>query len=75
MPLEELVANILREPIDSISDDTSPNTARNWDSLRHLELVMAIEGHYNVTFSMSEITMITSLGSVRGLLHEKGVTT
>ena len=73
MQLEALFANLLQEPIESINEETSPRNTRSWDSLKHLEVVMAIEGAYSVQFSMTEIVGLNSLGSFRQLLKLKGV--
>lgn len=73
MQIETLFANILREPLDVINDETSPNNTKSWDSLKHIELVLAIEGAYSVKFSMPEITSLKSLASVRQMLQQKGV--
>ena len=75
MQLETLFANILREPVDKMNDETSPRNSRNWDSLKHIELVMAVEATYSVQFSMPEIASLNSLGNVRQLLQQKGVAT
>ena len=73
MKIETLFANILSEPAESISDETSPVNTSAWDSLKHLELVLAIEGAYSVKFSMPEISSLRSLGQIRQVLAEKGV--
>ena len=73
MQLEALFANLLQEPIKSINEETSPRNTRSWDSLKHLELVMAIEGAYSVQFAMPEIVGLNSLGNIRQLLRLKGV--
>ncbi len=73
MKLEAVFANLLQEPIESINDETSPRNTRSWDSLKHLELVMAIEVAYLVQFTMPEIIGLNSLGSIRQLLKLKGV--
>ena len=73
MDIESLFANILREPLDSLNDETSPDNTKSWDSLKHLELVLAIESAYSVKFSMPEITTLRSLGAVREALQGKGI--
>ena len=73
MKLEALFANLLQDPIESINEETSPRSTRSWDSLKHLELVMAIEGTYSVQFSMPEIVGLNSLGNIRQILKLKGV--
>ena len=74
MQIEELFASILREPVDAINDETSPTNTTSWDSLKHLELVLAIEGAYSVKFTMPEITTISSVGAARQTLQAKGIT-
>ena len=73
MQLETLFSNILAEPVDSMSDETSPRTSMNWDSARHIELILAIEAAYGIQFSMPEMTSLHSLGDVRRILTAKGV--
>ncbi len=73
MQLEAVFANLLQVPIESINEETSPRNTRSWDSLKHLELVMAIEGAYSVQFGMAEIVGLNSLGSIRQMLKLKGV--
>ena len=73
MKLEELFANILREPIDQFSEGSSPKTISSWDSLRHIELVMAAEVEYGIRFSTAEVATIRTLGCMRDLLTQKGV--
>ena len=73
MQLESLFANLLQEPVESINDETSPRNTRSWDSLKHLEVVLAVEGAFSVQFSMPEIVGLDSLGKIRQLLQLKGV--
>jgi acyl carrier protein len=73
MKLEELFARTLRESVSVFSDAASPSTVRSWDSLRHIELVMAAEAAYGVRFEISEVTTIRTLGCMRGMLQQKGV--
>ncbi len=73
MKLEELFARILREPPEIFSDQASPSTVRSWDSLRHIELVMAAEVQYGIRFETTEVTTIRTLGCMRDMLQQKGV--
>ncbi len=71
-PIEEIVAQVLGMPVEEVTDDTGPNTAKNWDSMRHIELVLTLETTFGVKFSPSEIMLISSIGSARELLQQKG---
>ncbi len=71
--LKQVVANALEIPVDEISDETSMATVRNWDSLRHINLILTLEVEFGVKFSTSEIMLIDSLEAARELLYQKGV--
>jgi acyl carrier protein len=73
MKLEELFARTLDEPISVFSNAASPSTVRGWDSLRHIELVIAAEAEYGIRFEISEVTTIRTLGCMRDMLQQKGV--
>ena len=73
MKLEDVFAQVLHEPAQSLSDETSPQTVRAWDSLRHIELVMTVEAAFGVRFATAEVTTIRTLGCMRQLLQQKGV--
>ena len=48
----------------SLSDEDSPQTVPEWDSLSHLTLVMAVEAEFGFTFDIGEIPALTSVGSI-----------
>jgi acyl carrier protein len=73
MRLEEVVAGTLKRPISEITAETSQKTVSSWDSLRHIELVMAIEEAFNVAFPPAEVATMTSMAAIRRLLEQKGV--
>lgn len=71
--MNDVVARILRVPVASVSDETSPETLPRWDSLKHLDLMTGIEDAYGIRFSTADIMRATSVGEVRLLLREKGL--
>jgi len=73
MALHELFSKILKVPASVLTDETGPKELSEWDSLHHIELVLSVETEYNVRFSAAEITSIYTIGNVRELLVQKGV--
>jgi acyl carrier protein len=73
LTLHEVVGRALNVAPASISDESSPETLRRWDSLRHLDLMTTIEDAYDVRFSTAEIVQAKSVGDIRQMLREKGV--
>ena len=61
----EIVSQVMGVPKAKLNDDSSPNTIENWDSLKHMNLILALEEKFSVSFSDEEIV---SMLSVRGIV-------
>lgn len=69
--LMRIFADVFQVPIESISPDSSPETIESWDSLQHLNLVLALEQEFAVQFSPDEIEKLVSPRLVSTFLSEK----
>jgi len=72
--LKEVLNKILKIEISSINDETSVDTVDIWDSLKHLNLVIALEEAFNITFTEEESVEIMSYPLIKAILSEHGVT-
>ena len=70
--LQSTVAAVLGIPESSVNDDTSPDNVKGWDSVKHLNLVMALEEAFNTSFDPEETMEMTSVKLMRLILEEKG---
>ena len=64
---------VLDMPVTEIHDGFSVETAGNWDSIHHLNLVMALEDAFGVSFSSSEITGLQSYRAIEQALAARRV--
>jgi acyl carrier protein len=71
--LRNLLADVLEISPDEITPETSMATVETWDSFRHLQAVLAIEGEYNVQLDPQRIPELTSVGLLQAELIKKGV--
>lgn len=73
----ELVARQLRElwrrdpAPDKISAESSPQSIESWDSMQHLNLVLAIEERFGLQFEPEEIEEMKNVGAAAGLVEKK----
>jgi acyl carrier protein len=74
MTLEQLIAEELGDKPANITDATSRESHRRWDSFAQVQLVVALENAYGVKFSNADIEGLTSVGKIREALQLKGVT-
>ena len=72
MDLFEIVANVLGIDASTLSDESNGKNTANWDSARHIDLMLAVEIAYDTQFTMPEITSMQNLGDMRRLLEQKG---
>ncbi len=75
MKLTTLVANVLDIDESMLSDESSAQNTPNWDSARHIDMLLAVEVAFGVQFSMPEITSMMNLGDMRAVLEKKGTAT
>lgn len=57
----EIFCQIMEVPSDALPDEITPDTVGNWDSLRHLNLILALEGEFGIEFDEDGIDDLLSL--------------
>ena len=73
MRLYQVIGNVLKVDPDSLNEESNASNTSNWDSLRHIEVIFAVESAFHVRFDLSEITSLRNLGDIRQLLVSKGI--
>jgi len=68
--IKEILATVLEIDQTDVNNDTNPDTVPNWDSLRHMKLVFAIEDEYDVQFSDDQIIQLTDVGKIISCIKE-----
>lgn len=69
--IRQTLSAILGVPGGEINDDTSPDNTPAWDSVAHLNLVVALEETFGVAFSPDETMELTSVRLIGLMLDEK----
>ena len=62
--VRQIAADLFDLPLYQVTDSMSPHTLADWDSMQHLNLVLAIEAQLGVQFDPSEIEQMQSIGQV-----------
>ena len=70
--LRKIVADALKVPLSEVPPNASSDTLESWDSLRHLEIIMAVESATRISFATSEIVSLTSLEKLEQALTARG---
>ena len=71
MTTEEIIrqmTTIFRDVMDNddivISSTTTAEDVEEWDSLTHIQLIVAIEKHFKIRFNSGEITGFKNVGEM-----------
>jgi acyl carrier protein len=71
--LRDLIADTLEISPDEVTPELSGESVESWDSFRHLQLMLSIEGEYGVQFDPQQIPELTTVARVQAALEKKGV--
>ena len=71
--LKKIIGSVFKIDASSINNETSPDTVESWDSLNHLNLVLALEEGFNVSFTEEQTVEILNLELIKISLKEQGV--
>lgn len=62
--MEERIRNVMAAVFDvspeAIGDDASPHEIKGWDSIKHMNLVLALEEEFGIHFEEAEIPSLVS---------------
>ena len=71
--LKQVMATMLNVDVSTINEDASMDNVPNWDSLRHMNLVLALEEEFKVTIPDEDAGNITSYKLIKLVLNDLGV--
>ena len=72
--LYRIISDVFGVPVEEVSEDTSPDTVENWDSLSHLNLILSLEEEFGVSFSPEDTMEMLSVQLICTILAEHSVT-
>lgn len=68
--LKQLMAVMLGVAEDMIHEDFSMDDAESWDSLRHMNMILAIEDEFKVSIPDEEVGNLTSYKLIKLVLDD-----
>ena len=78
MQLQEVISqvnDIFKRELDNddieVKYETTANDIEEWDSLTHIQLVVAIEKHFKIRFTSSEIQGFKNVGEMSEAIVKK----
>jgi acyl carrier protein len=70
--LHRVIAEVLGVSVETLTDEANPSTIESWDSLAHLNLILALAAEFDMQLSPDEAAEMLSVGEIRKILLERG---
>ena len=68
--LKQIMSNLFGIKEDKV-EESSMDTIEDWDSLRHLSLIIAIEEHFSISLNEDEVNEMTNYPNIKRILRNK----
>lgn len=69
--LDEVFEEVFDDESIHVTDATTADDIEDWDSLEHINLVVAIENRFGIKFNMSEVTSMKNVGEMVDIILER----
>jgi acyl carrier protein len=66
-----IAADVLQVPAAQLTPDSSTETVESWDSVHHLNLVLALEQEFDLQFEPEEMDQMHSISHIVNVLENK----
>ena len=69
--LKNLILNTLKLDDFDFKDETIAPEVPGWDSLNHINVILAVEKHYKIRFKNLEVLRLKNIGELQELVNSK----
>lgn len=69
--IKDIIASVFGIDPKDVDDNASPDTIENWDSIRHMNLVVALEEEFAIEFDDEELVDMVNYKIIRATINEK----
>ena len=69
--LNEIFRDFFDDDEIELTDETTADDIEDWDSLEHVNLIVAIEDWFDMKFTMGEVTTMKNVGAMVDIIMER----
>ncbi len=69
--LESIFASVFDLADVSIKDTTTARDVKGWNSVSHIDMICAVEDHFRINFSTSDIARLQNVGELLDIIAAK----
>lgn len=69
--LNEVFRDVFDDEDITVNENTTSNDIEDWDSLEHINLIVAVEKKFGMKFSMGEVTTMKNVGEMAEIIKDR----
>ena len=69
--LNEVFQDVFDDESITVKDETTSADIEDWDSLEHINLVVAVEKCFGIKFNMGEVTSMKNVGAMVDIIIDR----
>jgi acyl carrier protein len=69
--LDEVFQDVFDDEEIHVNAETTANDIEDWDSLEHINLVVAIEAKFGIKFNMNEVVSFKNVGEMVDVILQR----
>ena len=69
--VKKVISEVFNIDIELINNESSPDNIENWDSLKHMNLIVALEEEFEIEFNDEEIVDSMNYALIVNILESK----
>ncbi len=69
--LNQIFMEVLEADPGCLKDEWTMDEVRNWDSLKQMEIIAAIEKVYDFELTFEEIAQMSSIGNIKSIVKKR----
>ncbi len=69
--IKTVMSAVLDVSMDQINNNTSPENVEVWDSLRHMNLIVALEEEFELEFNDDDIVEMLNYGLIKNIIDQR----
>jgi len=60
----QVLVNIFQVSADKISTKTTPDNVEKWDSMNHINMILALEQEFGIRYDEEQVVSMLSVGEI-----------
>lgn len=69
--VREIASDLFDVPVSQVTQESTPATLKDWDSVQQLNLMLALEEEFQVKFEPEDLEHFQSIGQVAAQVRHK----